>query len=132
MHSNNANRYSIDLQTSFQLHLSTAETTFDLLNDKISFFSSKNGQDTFLDVLEEGPSFDDESGFAVDLKVLKEAMSSSTNQKQESPSAKQPAQSKTSFVAELAVIESRKDGKSSLFICTNAEDVTQICRRYGL
>ncbi|TFK30830.1 hypothetical protein FA15DRAFT_662890 [Coprinopsis marcescibilis] len=36
---NSQNRHSIDLQSSFQMHLDS-EATFDLLNDKISFFDS--------------------------------------------------------------------------------------------
>uniref|UniRef100_A0A0W0FGC1 Uncharacterized protein n=1 Tax=Moniliophthora roreri TaxID=221103 RepID=A0A0W0FGC1_MONRR len=32
------NRHSLDLQASFQLHLQSPESSFDLLNDKISFF----------------------------------------------------------------------------------------------
>lgn len=46
--SNAGNRMSVDLQSSFQLHLSSSDTTFDLLNEKISFFSSKSETDSFL------------------------------------------------------------------------------------
>ncbi|KAF9015566.1 hypothetical protein BDQ17DRAFT_1418621 [Cyathus striatus] len=53
---NSANRLSIDLQTSFQLQLQSPEVTFDLLNDKISFFNSKDGMDSFLEALEEDDS----------------------------------------------------------------------------
>ncbi|CAA7268002.1 unnamed protein product [Cyclocybe aegerita] len=56
---NKSHRHSIDLQASFQLQLN-ADTTFDLLNDKISFFASKNGHDSFLKNLEEEASFDEE------------------------------------------------------------------------
>lgn len=52
-------RYSVDLQSSFQLHLSSSESTFDLLNEKISFFSSKDDNDSFLNNLENDDSFDD-------------------------------------------------------------------------
>ena len=52
-------RYSVDLQSSFQLHLSSSESTFDLLNEKISFFSSKDDNDSFLINLENDDSFGD-------------------------------------------------------------------------
>ena len=54
-----SSRYSVDLQSSFQLHLSSSESTFDLLNEKISFFSSKDDNDSFLNNLESDDSFDD-------------------------------------------------------------------------
>ncbi|KAF8203029.1 hypothetical protein BJ912DRAFT_1138159 [Pholiota molesta] len=54
------NRLSIDLQSSFQLHLNPSDTSFDLLNEKISFFSSKNGDDSFLKNLEIDDSFGDD------------------------------------------------------------------------
>lgn len=54
---NSDNRMSIDLQSSFQLHLSSSDTTFDLLNEKISFFSSKGGMDGFLKDVEIDTSF---------------------------------------------------------------------------
>jgi len=56
-----SNRHSVDLHSSFQMHLSSSETTFDLLNDKISFLSSKNGLESFLD--NEGASFCDDEDF---------------------------------------------------------------------
>jgi hypothetical protein len=49
----------VDLQSSFQLHLSSSESTFDLLNEKISFFSSKDDNDSFLHNLENDDSFSD-------------------------------------------------------------------------
>jgi len=55
----NANRYSVDLQTSFQIHFSSHDTTFDLLKDKISFFGSKNEFDSFFNNLEGDSSLDD-------------------------------------------------------------------------
>ncbi|KDR85387.1 hypothetical protein GALMADRAFT_218479 [Galerina marginata CBS 339.88] len=55
-----ANRYSVDLQSSFQLHLNSSETTFDLLNEKISFFNTKDGIESFLNNLEIDDSFGDE------------------------------------------------------------------------
>lgn len=54
----NSNRCSVDLQSSFQLQLESADATFDLLNDKISFLGSKNGIDSFFDSLEGEDSFD--------------------------------------------------------------------------
>ncbi|KJA25800.1 hypothetical protein HYPSUDRAFT_199499 [Hypholoma sublateritium FD-334 SS-4] len=54
---NSDNRMSIDLHSSFQLHLSSSDTTFDLLNEKISFFSSKSGMDSFLKDVEIDTSF---------------------------------------------------------------------------
>lgn len=57
--SSTSSRYSVDLQSSFQLHLSSSEATFDLLNEKISFFSSKDDNDSFLNNLENDDSFGD-------------------------------------------------------------------------
>jgi hypothetical protein len=56
----NTNRYSVDLQTSFQLHFPSHDTTFDLLKDKISFFSSRKEFDSFLNNLEGDTSLDDD------------------------------------------------------------------------
>ena len=56
----NANRYSVDLQTSFQIHFPSHDTTFDLLKDKISFFGSGNEFDTFLNNLEGDSSLDED------------------------------------------------------------------------
>ena len=55
----NANRYSVDLQTSFQIHFPSHDTTFDLLKDKISFFGSGNEFDSYLNNLEGDSSLDD-------------------------------------------------------------------------
>ena len=55
----NANRYSVDLQTSFQIHFPSHDTTFDLLKDKISFFGSGNEFDSYLSNLEGDSSLDD-------------------------------------------------------------------------
>lgn len=49
------NRRSIDLSSSFQIHMQSEETNFDLLNDKISFFASE-GADSFLNNMDD--SFD--------------------------------------------------------------------------
>lgn len=84
LNSNNANRYSIDLHTSFQLQLNSSDSTFDLLNDKISFFNASAGNNT-LDVLEEGPSFGDDASFGIDLKVVQESMASLRAQPQQKP-----------------------------------------------
>ena len=54
----NPNRCSVDLHTSFQLHLQSEETSFDLLNDKISFFTVANAMDSFLNAMDEDDSFD--------------------------------------------------------------------------
>lgn len=54
----NTNRYSVDLQTSFQLHFPSHDTTFDLLKDKISFFSSRKEFDSFFNDLEGDTSLD--------------------------------------------------------------------------
>lgn len=43
--SQDSNRFSIDLHSSFQLHMQSPDSTFDLLNDKISFFHPRNGMD---------------------------------------------------------------------------------------
>ncbi|KAF8167716.1 hypothetical protein B0H34DRAFT_803851 [Crassisporium funariophilum] len=76
--SDKSNRLSVDLQSSFQLHLNSSETTFDLLNDKISFFSSRNGLDAFLENLEEDDSFNEKS-LAVDIPKVAEASPPSTS-----------------------------------------------------
>ncbi|KAF8898938.1 hypothetical protein BD779DRAFT_1795495 [Infundibulicybe gibba] len=55
--SRDSNRSSVDLQSSFYIHLQSSDASFDLLNDKISFFSSVNGTDSFMNTLDE----DDES-----------------------------------------------------------------------
>lgn len=60
--SNDTNRLSVDLQASFQLHLQS-ETTFDLLNDRISFFGSTSGLDTSLE--ERDTLFDDDEDFGI-------------------------------------------------------------------
>ena len=54
----NANRYSVDLQTSFQIHFPSLDATFDLLKDKIPFFGSGNEFDSYLNNLEGDSSFD--------------------------------------------------------------------------
>lgn len=64
-------RQSVDLQASFQLNL-TLETTFDLLNDKISFLGSKSGLESFLD--HENASFSDDEC----LGTMSDAVSSET------------------------------------------------------
>jgi hypothetical protein len=57
----NANRYSVDLQTSFQIHFPSHDATFDLLKDKIPFFGSGNEFDSsYLNNLEEDSSLDDD------------------------------------------------------------------------
>jgi hypothetical protein len=53
------NRYSVDLQTSFQIHFPSHDTTFDLLKDKISFFGSGYEFDSYLNNLEGDSSLDD-------------------------------------------------------------------------
>jgi hypothetical protein len=53
------NRYSVDLQTSFQIHFPSHDATFDLLKDKIPFFSSGNEFDSYLNNLEGDSSLDD-------------------------------------------------------------------------
>ena len=55
----NANRYSVDLQTSFQIHFPSHDTTFDLLKDKIPFFGSGNEFDSYINNLEGDTSLDD-------------------------------------------------------------------------
>ena len=59
MPADNANRYSVDLQTSFQIHFPSHDATFDLLKDKISFFGSGNEFDSYLNILEGDSSLDD-------------------------------------------------------------------------
>ena len=59
MPADNANRYSVDLQTSFQIHFPSHDATFDLLKDKISFFGSGNEFDSYLNNLEGDSSLDD-------------------------------------------------------------------------
>jgi hypothetical protein len=56
----NANRYSVDLQTSFQIHFPSHDATFDLLKDKIPFFGSGNEFDSYLNNLEGDSSLDDD------------------------------------------------------------------------
>lgn len=57
----NVNRYSVDLQSSFQIHFPSHDTTFDLLNDKISFFGSKNELDSSFNILEGDSGLDDDT-----------------------------------------------------------------------
>ena len=56
----NTNRYSVDLQTSFQIHFPSHDATFDLLKDKIPFFGSGNEFDSYLNNLEGDSSLDDD------------------------------------------------------------------------
>lgn len=56
----NVNRYSVDLQTSFQIHFPSHDTTFDLLKDKVSFFGSRNEFDSFFNNLEGDSSLEDD------------------------------------------------------------------------
>ena len=56
---------SIDLQSSFQLHLSSSDATFDLLTEKISFFSPKNGMDSLLKDIEIDSSFGEDDLVAI-------------------------------------------------------------------
>ncbi|KAF5323430.1 hypothetical protein D9611_005731 [Ephemerocybe angulata] len=75
-------RYSIDLQSSFQLHLND-ESNFDLLNDKVSFFGlSKNGNSSYLD---EDPSFDMSFGDSLPTQQIEEAEHCPTEAPIESP-----------------------------------------------
>lgn len=62
---NSDNRMSIDLQSSFQLHLSSSDATFDLLTEKISFFSPKNGMDSLLKDIEIDSSFGEDDLVAI-------------------------------------------------------------------
>jgi hypothetical protein len=80
--SESTNRHSVDLHASFQLHLSSSETTFDLLNDKISFLSSKNGLESFLD--HEGASFGDEGEFGTMNREISSEMVSNEQRTQHS------------------------------------------------
>ena len=79
--SNNTDRYSVDLHTSFQLHFNSTEATFDLLNDKISFFGSNSGTDFC-----EGTSFDDD-GFG---PTCHESVNDTSAGEQEALSSKEP------------------------------------------
>lgn len=63
--SNNSNRHSVDLQSSFQLHLTSSDATFDLLNEKISFFNSKDGN-SFLNMDLDGSFGEDDFALAKD------------------------------------------------------------------
>ena len=56
----NANRYSVDLQTSFQIHFPSHDATFDLLKDKVPFFGSGSEFDSYLNNLEGDFSLDDD------------------------------------------------------------------------
>ena len=56
----NANCYSVDLQTSFQIHFPSQDTTFDLLKDKIPFLGSINEFDSYLSDLEGDSGLDDD------------------------------------------------------------------------
>ncbi|KAG5647558.1 hypothetical protein DXG03_008911 [Asterophora parasitica] len=56
--SQDPNRRSMDLYSSFHLQLQSEEASFDLLNDKISFFTSTIGSDSYLNAMEEDESFD--------------------------------------------------------------------------
>ncbi|KAF5384847.1 hypothetical protein D9615_001359 [Tricholomella constricta] len=56
--SHHPNRRSMDLYSSFHIQLQSEDASFDLLNDKISFFTSTIGTDSFLNSMEEDESFD--------------------------------------------------------------------------
>ncbi|KAF9477533.1 hypothetical protein BDN70DRAFT_994905 [Pholiota conissans] len=73
------NRMSVDLQSSFQLHLSSSDASFDLLNEKISFLSSKNEDDFFLNNLEIDDSFGDEDFATMHPKIEKDDPSTSSS-----------------------------------------------------
>jgi hypothetical protein len=45
--SHDLNRQSIDLHSSFELHLKSGETSFDLLNDRVSFFAPGGDAESF-------------------------------------------------------------------------------------
>ncbi|KAF9527764.1 hypothetical protein CPB83DRAFT_907364 [Crepidotus variabilis] len=99
--SRDLNRFSVDLQQSFNLHINSSETTFDLLNDKISFFGGNNSLDAFL---EEGPSFGDEDSFGIiSQKVLKKSFEVKADPpKTESSTLESVAECDTPPLGELA------------------------------
>ncbi|EKM84187.1 hypothetical protein AGABI1DRAFT_88937 [Agaricus bisporus var. burnettii JB137-S8] len=51
-------RFSVDLNTSFQLHMQSSDLSFDLLNDKMSLFNTQIDMESFLATTEDDPSFD--------------------------------------------------------------------------
>lgn len=57
-----SHRHSVDLQSSFRLQLNSSDTTFDLLNEKISFLGSKDGADSFLNNIDDSFGEDDFAG----------------------------------------------------------------------
>ncbi|PPQ65776.1 hypothetical protein CVT24_011993 [Panaeolus cyanescens] len=65
--SHHHNRVSVDLQASFNLQLGSSESSFDLLNDKISFLSDNNGLESFLSNLEDDASMGDSEFKSLDL-----------------------------------------------------------------
>ncbi|KAF9056558.1 hypothetical protein BJ165DRAFT_535247 [Panaeolus papilionaceus] len=69
--SHHKNRASVDLQASFNLQLGSSESSFDLLNDKVSFLSTNDGLESFLNNLEDDPSFGDNDFKSLDLSSSK-------------------------------------------------------------
>ncbi|KAG6821371.1 hypothetical protein H0H93_014168 [Arthromyces matolae] len=65
--SQNSNRHSIDLCTAFQIQLQSKDASFDLLNDKISFFSTSSSLSSFLDDMEEGDNCHAEQDFETNV-----------------------------------------------------------------
>ncbi|KAF4623374.1 hypothetical protein D9613_002154 [Agrocybe pediades] len=57
---NDASRLSVDLQSSFQMHMSSSDTSFDLLNEKLSFFNIKDDADSFMNMAGIDNSFGDD------------------------------------------------------------------------
>lgn len=62
-------RASVDLQSSFSLHIQSTDMSFDLLNDRISFFGQQ----------QENSYEDDTLDFGKDLAALQQAAESSSN-----------------------------------------------------
>lgn len=91
------NRRSVDLQSSFQLHLSSSDTTFDLLNEKISFFSSKDGN-SFLNNMELDGSFgEDDFGIVKDIDLKGCTVEKATSVPKLSASSPQSAEGSCRF-----------------------------------
>jgi hypothetical protein len=65
------NRFSIDLTTSFQLHMQSADLSFDLLNDKMSLFNTQIDMESFLANTEDDSSFNLETEKVTIEKTLK-------------------------------------------------------------
>lgn len=72
--SHDISRFSVDLYASFQMQMQSEDLSFDLLSDKMSFFNSRAGLESFLSAVEDDPSFDLETERIKMEKALKKCL----------------------------------------------------------